>query len=264
MNSSQIPPAVGPCPLLSLPRELRDKIYEYVLHEEDGLEVNWVIGKFGRVYVPLGPDQTRPTGSKKPLLNPPRLSLVCRRIYEETKGLAPKVNDLVFRSSHGEVTNSSSPLATGSELFIDFVLAGNWRRPIELRHIRRVIIYDLTQRVSHLERRLIEIAGRNAPSALYRFCEDHPRAQVQIHLSFFLFNRWYPPASINWMKYGGAIEYACGRGESWPVGISEACRTICVSFLGYGSLMSRCFEGISSKCSRTWILIMASKCGLRS
>jgi hypothetical protein len=74
-------------PLLRLPRELRDVIYEYYFTEPDGL-----------VYDHKTNALTRSNGDRIDL----ELMYTCHAVAQETKGLALRINHLIFRTSFTE------------------------------------------------------------------------------------------------------------------------------------------------------------------
>ena len=80
-------PLSAPNRLLALPRELRDKIYEYALAEDEGL-----------LLIETHPKSFRGHRLYEHWVESNRLKYVCRQLYHETKGLGLGLNDLAMRS----------------------------------------------------------------------------------------------------------------------------------------------------------------------
>ncbi|KAI4684041.1 hypothetical protein J4E81_009204 [Alternaria sp. BMP 2799] len=82
-------PPSAPNRLLALPRELRDIIYEgkYALTEDRGL-----------LMIETHPKSFRGHRLYEHWVESNRLKYVCRQLYDETKGLGLRLNDLAFQS----------------------------------------------------------------------------------------------------------------------------------------------------------------------
>ncbi|KAF2244799.1 hypothetical protein BU26DRAFT_86821 [Trematosphaeria pertusa] len=107
-DDPSIPPPGDRCVFLSLPAELRYIVYEYALTEERGL----ICVASADSALPLKLYFSQENGRDCRAAEANQLKSVCRQLYRETRGLAPGLNDLAFRSGDA---------MSGIELFEHFV-----------------------------------------------------------------------------------------------------------------------------------------------
>ncbi|KAJ4375775.1 hypothetical protein N0V83_001052 [Neocucurbitaria cava] len=86
-TNPSIPPANGACPLLSLPGELRNAIYEFTLTQPEGLQ-----------YRPGQDDKTFQPRGKSSKADAEQLKYASRQLRQETEGLEVACNDLYFET----------------------------------------------------------------------------------------------------------------------------------------------------------------------
>ncbi|KAK3721536.1 hypothetical protein LTR37_003092 [Vermiconidia calcicola] len=94
--------AMEPCPLLELPAEVRNDIYERALYEPKGLHFHKVEGKgkltrYGTMHIPLG------NSKSNPMLNSIALLSVCKQVRNEATKLFFAINRIEIKA---EVTKS--------------------------------------------------------------------------------------------------------------------------------------------------------------
>jgi hypothetical protein len=113
-------------PLLRLPRELRDVVYQYALSEDGGLVAD-IIDDCGQ------PLQLRAkhTGNNEQESN--QLRLTCRQLYAETSGLGIQYNDITFIDTTKRGRTSAYQHFTR---FIDIISHAH------LNKVKRAIILD--------------------------------------------------------------------------------------------------------------------------
>jgi hypothetical protein len=146
---------VFPSPLLRLPAELRNRIYELLFHVPSGVTLDWVAGKSGRRRKPviLSKDDGRLVNQSK---------YASRQLYQETAGIEIKYSTLALDDSsiHLPITR-----------FFQFTM----RCCAEtLQWLKRVVIHvgaetQETNALIWLRNNIKDIAD------LLRFCAENPR-----------------------------------------------------------------------------------------
>ncbi|KAF2135027.1 hypothetical protein P153DRAFT_380827 [Dothidotthia symphoricarpi CBS 119687] len=184
--------------LLSLPRELRDTIYEYALTEDQEL--------FKDAF--FSPQEGSATGRFSTINNTTQnrdhnqLKYVCRQLYTETRGLSLRFNDLTFRGPNGP------------DLFHAFLT--HECSPAHLPRLKHVLITNH----STLKRdtNLLPLCS----SAVKSFCAAHPTVRVSVQMQ----NLHTDSSWSDWYLGGSAIQYTV-RG-TLPDVLPEALHAHCV------------------------------------
>ncbi|KAF2478323.1 uncharacterized protein BDR25DRAFT_309095 [Lindgomyces ingoldianus] len=184
----------GRCLLLSIPRELRDEIYEYALSEDNGLTVQPTNNGFKLWAIWHKHDE-------EVRRDPTPLKLVCHQLYEETKDLVLKLNPLLF---------SSTDTVRGTKLFTNFIQNGC--SPTNHQLIKKVIIREGTHHDVDLSAGFQGFVSTKSPSVLFSFCRSHPNTSVIIYLAEF--NSKFP----SWwcMLLGTMVQKALGGEDLIP------------------------------------------------
>ncbi|KAF2712580.1 hypothetical protein K504DRAFT_499664 [Pleomassaria siparia CBS 279.74] len=147
------------CGFFTLPRELRDIIYQYALSLEHGL-TNAADGSSETVQlIAYAPPEYI-------FANP--LKYVCRQLHKETRGVALAWNDLVIR-----FTNSMS----ACDVFGTFL---NTCSPTRRKCLKKVVIVEKTtfDNFSDKYRKWICLMCGAEKPFLYDYCLQHPDARV--------------------------------------------------------------------------------------
>jgi hypothetical protein len=173
-----------PCNLLSLPREIRDEIYECVLTEEEGLWCS--IGSGNNLDTESWNSfrcYTRKDLSSNCESN--QLRYVSRQLYYETRGLSLRYSDLIFEST---------------ALFCAFLST------CAARHIGRLRNIAINEHIAPQYGKCFPLAylpSLISPS-LSAFCAAHPDVAVSVLLDYFNTSTDFG----DWIIFGGAIHYA--------------------------------------------------------
>jgi hypothetical protein len=167
------------CRLLDLPRELRDMIYEFVLTKERGLIKESARVPTARLYA--AKDFTR--------RDPNQLKFVCRQMYDETRGLALRFNDLTFR---GHTPKGALNLL---ELFVQHECAQS-----HTRYIKKIILDGDMDNDSTPLRKRLSIMGS---TVFAECCSSLPNAEIKIYIGAFHMT----DDLREWIDLGAAVQY---------------------------------------------------------
>ncbi|KAF2740049.1 hypothetical protein EJ04DRAFT_508462 [Polyplosphaeria fusca] len=213
---------MSPCPekchLLALPRELRDRIYENVLTDDDGLICVATVAGANTGKEPSTQFQFLSHTDDESKQGSNQLRYVCRQLHQETCGLALGYNNLIFTST----TQFSTFLATCS--------------PYHQSQMRTVTIQE----------HIIPLYGKCFPlgwtthlvaTSLCSLCRAQPNLTMYIILDYFNADTDFG----DWMVFGGALQYAV-RG-SFPAALEESGR-IRTALVAYAN---HCVKGLGGE-----------------
>lgn len=199
-------------PLLKLPKELRDIIYEYALTEHRGLLVHYnqslnksLLCRFVPTY-----DHTRH--------EPNQLRYVCRQLHIETSALGLRYNDITFRSAPYQVISVY-------DMFDAFYASTPAKY---LADIRKVTILDTSTKLPYQQVVLDELLSKS----VLQFCRQNPKTKV---IARFQWENRYPADCMT------ALSVALGRGDPFP---SSPGVFRCLSTVALGTW----FEGAGASC----------------
>jgi hypothetical protein len=188
-------PLANVSPLIRLPRELRDLVFEYALSFEGGLIAD-VINATGQDST--GNDSTAVTRfhAKESLekMKANQLRLVCRQFYAESNKLELRYNDITFVDTNGQ-----------SNAFTNFVHFYKNCPAAQLQFVRRVTILDSHK--SFIQREELE---HEALAVFPSFCKHFPNALFVVRGNIDFSNPMLDYTQcMNWMYDYGALDKAC-------------------------------------------------------
>ncbi|KAF2787720.1 hypothetical protein K505DRAFT_342715 [Melanomma pulvis-pyrius CBS 109.77] len=217
-----IPSRDGRCFFFTLPRELRDEIYEYALTEEWGLASH-----HRKPYSILVAARGPPSGTDEEEMNQNweddrlaeasamksmesnRLVYVCRQLHRETLGLGLKFNDLTFY--HTEKMCALSHFGR----FIQHC-------PTTLqRYVRKItVVQDNSHRswVWYDKFVMKSLAGDGVAAPLYNFCLTHPDVQAVVRFNPILDRNLLEQTMILHLAHRGIADPILSSGFGDPYG----------------------------------------------
>ena len=189
LHDPSIPPD-GRCPLLELPRELRDMIYEYALAEVGGLvkDSSFAVeptGVAGHFYA-------AGDGTDKRDAN--QLKFVSRQLHSETAGLGLRYNDLTFYHNLDQF---------GIDIFEDFVI--HECSSIHLKRIKNVLVVVRPFEYDHLT--VGRPFGVPLSDNFTAYCQANPSTTITLRLELFDGSTGFH----EWLEIGSIMQYAMRR-----------------------------------------------------
>lgn len=160
-------PTAGRCDFFELPRELRDMVYKFALHHENGL-----VTSPHQASAPVFRIKTE--GAQENYKDPNNLRHVCRQLHEETKGVLFKMNTVTFRGEHDTGSKPKTHTVSALDHFVNTVITA----PKLPQSLKRIAIEHPIH--SWFEPALFNIVADD--SLVSEFCCQRPSITVVLRL----------------------------------------------------------------------------------
>jgi len=194
-------------PLLCLPAELRNTIYELALTHTKPLHYRKPEGDEDKSYLYLPEAPSQQMHDEKPV-EYNQLKYVNKQLWAETAGLELKFNDIAFDINPDHLPSSELLTAWVSSIS---VAKRSWIKTITIRYGNMAP-----------EQKDLSADGPNAIARLTQVCNDVPSMRVKYHVPFWTFGSSQSWGNFCFFATGESLEYAYRGGifDRLPLGIS--------------------------------------------